>query len=972
VELRWDLDGSVPDRGVPTFRGPVHLLLGGARHGGQQLDRLSLDAQLEGAGAHVALQAGRAEQPLGTPVERVLLDLGFDGRVEWADLPTLRVGGEELRLRAGGLTLQSRAPFSLKTRDGAVQVDALTLDAGPGTVQLGGRFHRGEEAKLTFRLLDLDLSRLAPLVPADTALGGQIDDLTVKLSSTLARPKVEARLDARRLTARGHGPLDLHAEARADGGKLTGQLVVTDLATLQVGAVPLGLRLDGQGPPAWFEPDGAWDLHLDLPRAVLGDRLRPLAITVPPGLDPAQSQARLEVGGTTRAPTVSLDLSLSGLTVAEQDVALKLGARLAEGRATLQEGAVRVGGATVLDLDGSAQVPLGALLLATFGPAADRGPPPRPVSDVELGAKLRKLPMGLVHALAPASRPLTGAWQGELLVRGQASQPLLDLDLRLLGGRLGGQALESAILDLALVDGLLRGTVDIVPAGGGRLRLTPRVSLPLALDGSRPIEEAFAQEDLRVEVEGNGFPLQLVTAFVPGTLESEGRIELHGQILGSLREPVPRVTLGMEKGRLCLAQTSVCWEDLGVDLRWEKGEIALAGLGFRTVPVVKDALDATRRPAFDDVAARRRFDLTGRVGLVRLRPHDIDLKAHLDDAWITFTPEVKAQGKGTLTARGQWPALTVDGDLELGTISVDLGREDIGRELQDLQLPANLTVHRTTTPAGPGEVRKAAAVRPAWLDASTLRLGLHLGSHVRVKLAVGVARQDRAAARVLNLLGSIEPDLLLQGDLTVRMARGKPTLEGAISTRPDSRLEILTRRFDLEPDSAITFAGEPLDTRLGLRGLFQSRYGPISAVVGGTVSAPSLEFRSEAFSEPADMISVLITGKPMDELSAAEGREAQGGLAKLLGGFASEIAGKVVPLDTVEVDLGDGTGGSAELGKQLASNVFLVTRFRWGADNEDNRVEAEVQVQITPTFYVEARIGDLLKGAAEAVFRVRF
>ena len=972
IDLRWDLDTTVPREGTAKATGPVHLTVAGARSGDQILDQLRLDADLAGEQASVKLHTARGSKAEGSAAAKAPIDLEFEGTVDWRSLPTVRVKGRRLALTAGLVSLRSREPFSLKTREGAVQLDGLTLDAGPGSVLVGGQFHPGVEASITARILDIDLARLAPLLPPETALTGQLDDLTVKVRGALSSPRIELRLDGRAISVRGRGPLDVHADAVAADGSVAGTFSLLELVTLQLGRVPLQIRLDGQGPPVELLADGAWEGTLELPRASIRERLASLALTVPDAVAGAQAQARLVLGGTTRNPTLAVTLSVSDLPVAGQDAAIRIGAELKDGRLALADSSVRLGGATVLDLDGGADLPLGAALLALLGPAEGRGPLPRMLGGVSLGAKLRKLPMSLIHSMVPVVKPLTGALQGELLVRGEAASPTIDLDLRLLGGRLGGQVLESAIVDLALVDSVLKGTIDIVPEGGGRLRLTPRVTMPLAFDGSRPLSDAWSSDDLRVEVEGNGFPLQLATAFIPGTLESAGRIELHGMILGSLTAAVPKLTLGVQGGRLCLSQTSVCWEDLGLDLRWEKGEIILGGLGFRTVPVIKSALDASRRPAFDDVAAKRRIDLHGRVAMEGFQPTEMELRAALDDAWLIFTPEWKVQSRGNLRADGRWPALVVDGDVDLTSVSVDLGKEDIGRELQPLELPGHIVVHREKSVAGPGEIRRDAANRPAWLEQSRIRVGVHLGNHVRVKLAVGVARQDRAAGRALNLLGSIEPDLLLRGDVTVRMERGRTTLEGAIATRPDSRLEILTKRFDLDAESTITFVGDPLDTRLALRGAYQSRYGPITTVVGGTVSAPSLDFQSEAFSEPADMISVLITGKPMDELTAAEGKEAQGGLARVLGGFASEIAGKLVPLDTVEVDLQDGSAGSAELGKQLASNVFLLTRFRWGSNNQENRVEAEVQIQITPIFYVEARIGDLLKGAAEALFRYRF
>tara|TARA_B100000029_G_scaffold438024_1_gene453588 strand:- start:551 stop:970 length:420 start_codon:yes stop_codon:yes gene_type:complete len=139
------------------------------------------------------------------------------------------------------------------------------------------------------------------------------------------------------------------------------------------------------------------------------------------------------------------------------------------------------------------------------------------------------------------------------------------------------------------------------------------------------------------------------------------------------------------------------------------------------------------------------------------------------------------------------------------------------------------------------------------------------------------------------------------------------------------------------------------------------------------MASPTLRFESDVFEDQADILSILLTGKPMSELSTAEGSQALSGMAGTLAGFGTKAFGKYTPLDSLDVDVGDDIStGSAEAGKALGPRVFLITRFRWGAEEGENRVEGQLEVQITPRLYLETVIGDRLQGAAELVWKKQF
>ena len=239
---------------------------------------------------------------------------------------------------------------------------------------------------------------------------------------------------------------------------------------------------------------------------------------------------------------------------------------------------------------------------------------------------------------------------------------------------------------------------------------------------------------------------------------------------------------------------------------------------------------------------------------------------------------------------------------------------------------------------------------------------------MRTALAVGIAGQDNEALSALNLLGSIEPDLVLGGELNLRHKSKESAVIGAIKMQRGSRLTVLTRDFEVEEGSFIEFVGKVPDSQLNLRATYSSRYGPVTVVVSERMASPSIRFESEVFEDQADILSVLVTGKPIAELSSAEGSQALSGVAGALAGFGTKAFGKYTPFD-----LGDDlSSGSAEAGIALGPKVFLVTRFRWGTEEEENRIEGQLEVQINPRLYLETVMGDRLQGAIQLVWKRQF
>ena len=177
----------------------------------------------------------------------------------------------------------------------------------------------------------------------------------------------------------------------------------------------------------------------------------------------------------------------------------------------------------------------------------------------------------------------------------------------------------------------------------------------------------------------------------------------------------------------------------------------------------------------------------------------------------------------------------------------------------------------------------------------------------------------------------------------------------------------------MEDGSSVDFVGAIPDTQLSLRAVQRSGYGDVAVVISQRLEAPRIDFESEEFEDQADMMSVLLTGKPLSELSAAEGGGALGQITEALAGFGTKAFGKYVPVDRLKVDIGDDiSSGSVEAGKALSPWLFFLTRFRWGAEEDENRVEGQLEFRFDRRGYVEVRMGDRLIGTADVVWKIHF
>ena len=985
LEVDFDLDLDLVRSGLPLLRGPLNVVARQIATGGkQQLTQVRLGALLQGASSQLTLKASRSTD----------LTLETAGFAEWTRLPDLSLRDDSLQILLGDQLLSTTAPFHVELRDKVIGLRGLAMDVEEGRLLAAASFDPASQeldGEITLRALDLaSIESLLNVAldrsedPLSLELAGSLKEISLDAGGSLSEPLLTVSSSLRQVAFQNRAPLDLDLELRAADGLLTGHVMVTDLVTLTVGRVPATLRLDGQGPPVALAPDGVWDVGLELQRKDLKDLGPILGIELPSQLGAGTYVGEVALEGTTAAPGLRALVSGTGIKMAERVLSLKLGAEVADGTLDLSATQLKTDvDGTILRLEGTAKTGLGDLLMARLGPRELRSTEPTPIlSGLELGARIDAVPMTLVHAFVSALEPLTGALTGSLAISGELDDPGFDFSARLVGARAGRQELKPIEMKVALASGELTGGLSLRPKRGGRLQAVVKAPLPVSFAPFAPMSEVLDQPGLQVDLLGEGFPAPVLLAFVPDVWESDGALTLSGQVTGSLLNPVPDVQVGVSDGLVCYKTTGICYEEVALDAALVPERFTLTDLSFRAVPQVVNPIDLARGRG-PVPGTERSFTAHGTIDLQGLKPSSMDMKVDIHRMWAMYTSDIQVQLDGGITAKGDFPKLEVRGEIELQNVDVNLGEEELAaRTVQALDLPANLHVHRETSPRGPGE-RVEVVVEttveeeePGLLarikQKSSIDVRIVFTNNVRVAVNYGLLGKGEAA-RVFNMLGNVKPDLKLEGDFRILMEKGTLGLLGEIGMGRNSTLTVLTRKFQVDMESKLTFVGDPMDTQLGLEALFPSNYGDISVLVTGQLDKPGIEFVSDELEDQADIMSVLVTGKPLSELSSAEGSGATAAIFQALAGFTTGAFGKYVPVDSLSVELGDDvSSGSVEAGKAITPYIFFLARYRWGVDDDENRVEGQLEIRVTRRGYLEFRIGDRLEGSADFLGKIIF
>ena len=218
-------------------------------------------------------------------------------------------------------------------------------------------------------------------------------------------------------------------------------------------------------------------------------------------------------------------------------------------------------------------------------------------------------------------------------------------------------------------------------------------------------------------------------------------------------------------------------------------------------------------------------------------------------------------------------------------------------------------------------------------------------------------------------------DITLGGGLSVSKKRDEaPRLAGVIQLAR-GWAGFQGRRFVLNRGS-LTFDKETqLNPRLDILAQYEHDDYVIDAVVGGTAETPRLDLRSTPPLEQADILAVLLFGKPASALNKGEEIDLQQEAVALTSGYAAATLGQSVSdalgLDTLGIDLSglDFSGGQVGFGRALTRKTRISAAQGIGGKRGQ---EVAIDYEMTPNLDLRTSADSKGSSSADIIWRKRY
>lgn len=920
-----------------ALRSGKQLLSAQATQRGQKIDAL-LDAQ------HLSLsQLPKAFVPESLGLEGELsIKVSASGRVSHpaVGLELSWAGGAVGKVRQVDATL--KAQFAKGRLEGTLKASA---PLGRMEAELSIPVEKkSEPLQGTIHLSEVDLASASELLAQGPALRGTLR-LDAKVAGSPAEPRVEAQLET--------GELSLRHEEE--------ELPLLQRGTLTLSTPPEGgvaARVESQlaeGGRANFslstpltvakllatKPSSLRTVPIQLSARVGGVELSWLAkLGVSTQGFSGRLDASLDAEGSADQPKGSAELALVGLHSDElpaTDLNLSAQGKDAELTATLSASRE---GQRLVRLDAR----LGNSIASLLGSKDLENTP------IELSASAGPLPVSQLKLAAgeeeERSAELTGTLQARLSGSGTLGAPTL----RLFGSAedlaMGKTPLGRVELDYRYERAHSTLAAKATSAGGGSMTLDAAAELELSIKAARrglKVSEAPFEAKLKA----NHFDLRFLSGITQRVRLLEGELRADATARGTA--------------------TNATFDG---ELEWTNGRVGLIGLGeYKKLHLLAKA--TKEKVAIEKFTARAgggEVELEA-VATRQREGYSLSAKGKLERFPVVYDDQLLAIATTRMTAQGELSSNRVNiRELAIPEARVELPEVD-RKDLQDLDRPEDVVLVRNGQPlfAKKKEPQPDLSQAVASVDSGAAEGPMQYWITLDAPRNIWVKSADVNVELGLSEGFRIEyvDHSLLFGE--VHVLRGKA--------------EVIGRRFDLQKDSQLRFAGAAKSPYINLVAVHQNDREGVTVFV--TLTGRGKEVALKTSSKPpmpeSEIFTLLATGRRT--LKRGSGSTMTGAqAASVMGGYlASQLKGalaKKLPLDVVSVQAGEEglVGTRVEAGTYLSDQVYLGYELQLGADHQkgQNSNAGKLEYLISRFWTFEATAGDARAGGAELVWRQEF
>lgn len=433
--------------------------------------------------------------------------------------------------------------------------------------------------------------------------------------------------------------------------------------------------------------------------------------------------------------------------------------------------------------------------------------------------------------------------------------------------------------------------------------------------------------------------LNILGAVTPQLTEIGGQAIVDLRVVGAAETPTVTGTVAIGDGSFKVPSAGAAFSQVTADL----------GLGT-------DRITVRRFTAHDK--RDHLLKVTGQLAVKARQIGEVDMHVEADRVTVVDNPigSIELSSLLSLTGDVSHPKLT-------GNIEVASGRVEVDRLLRALQGDPLALVAETDLPAEgitPVDLRADAAAAAA-ADAARVpgTTGFDSQSFLSsLAVDVQVLAPDNLILRGSKLrpggrnswsLGDL--NVTVGGDLQATRVPGEPVRLRGDVTAVRGVYSFESRRFEIQRGGRIRFQGEsPMDPTFDVRGVRDVQGVEARVDVRGRLSEPRLQLGSNLPLDEADVLSMIIFNRPVNQLGDTQRADLVGAAASLAGGFVTsplaQSLGRALDLDLLEVEtvsFGQNVAPRVRVGQQLTSRLFVQLSQTFGAQSV-SELTAEFQL----------------------------
>jgi len=508
------------------------------------------------------------------------------------------------------------------------------------------------------------------------------------------------------------------------------------------------------------------------------------------------------------------------------------------------------------------------------------------------------LKLNAVKAILQKNIDLSGDLSLRSHLGGTAAAPVIQFASDISGLRAAGQNYQGLAASVAYENE--QAKLDFNFRQDPIHSLTAKGALPIALSWAQGFQMK-PRGDIDFRAVSPGLNLAVLNAIAKDSVrEVKGILLLNVTVKGPLTQPIPTGFVKIQNGAAMVVPTGVKIDDLelGTDFSPQLLRIAQMHMSSGAGSINAD----------------------GQMSLENYKPGNIKMAIHIINWPAIRNQQYRATANGQINIAGTADAPAVSGSVE---ILDALLRPDIAF-LTSGPPPPDPTIHLVSTtvpasqpkllPANPScppppshLIRPSISAKPVEKKVNSQR-GLSIDMRVSLRRDIWVKQENGSA----ELTGDVR--VIKSGSEPIRLIGEVETVRGW--------LHVMDKQFKVATAKITFTGGVPIDPGLDITADYQAHEYLVHVIIGGTASKPTLTFKSDPDLEQADILSVLLFGKPTSQLSGSERTDLKTRASEVATGFAasqvSQQVSQALGLEEMGIELrqtGSGVGVGSYLGR---------------------------------------------------------